>query len=191
MRWWLGVLAAFGCVLAGCATTGPVPSLGPPVPSTVGSSASPRGAVSVPLVAPRRPPTVPNPCAINSQPQLVEVSVARQHMWLCARTTVAYQAPVTTGIPTEDYHTPTGRYVIQAKQTHQTLTLLSGDRYVVAYWIPFDAPLFGFHDAAWQTFPYGSARYATDGSHGCVHLPLAAIAWLYRWVRVGTPVLIS
>ena len=123
---------------------------------------------------------MPNPCAVNTRPHLVRVSVAQQHEWMCAGTRLAYQTAVMTGIPTEDYHTPTGTYVIQAKLTNQTLTLLTGDQYVVNYWIPFDAPLFGFHDSAWQTFPYGSAKYRTDGSHGCVHMPLAGIAWLYN-----------
>ena len=43
------------------------------------------------------------------------------------------------------------------------------------YWIPFDAPLFGFHDSSWQKMPYGSQKYRTKGSHGCIHMPLAAI----------------
>ena len=58
------------------------------------------------------------------------------------------------------------------------------------YWIPFDAPLFGFHDSSWQTFPYGSQQYRTDGSHGCVHMPLADIAFLYEWANVGATVVI-
>ena len=59
------------------------------------------------------------------------------------------------------------------------------------YWIPFDAPLFGFHDSSWQKFPYGSPKYKTDGSHGCVHMPVKAIAFLYRWVARPTAVHIS
>ena len=38
--------------------------------------------------------------------------------------------------------------------------------------------------------PYGGAQYRTDGSHGCVHMPLAQIAFLYRWAPIGTPVTI-
>ena len=53
------------------------------------------------------------------------------------------------------------------------------------------APLFGFHDSSWQHFPYGSAKYRTHGSHGCVHMPLHAIAFLYRWGDTGTPVRIK
>ena len=56
---------------------------------------------------------------------------------------------------------------------------------------PFDAPLFGFHDSSWQKFPYGSPKYRTHGSHGCVHMPLRAIAWFYNWVARPTAVHIS
>jgi lipoprotein-anchoring transpeptidase ErfK/SrfK len=58
----------------------------------------------------------------------------------------------------------------------------------VKYWIPFQGPLFGFHDSPWQRFPYGGPEYRTQGSHGCIHVPLSAIRFLYRWASVGTPV---
>jgi lipoprotein-anchoring transpeptidase ErfK/SrfK len=44
------------------------------------------------------------------------------------------------------------------------------------------------HDSSWQHFPYGSPRYRTRGSHGCVHFPIAAITWMYRWIGIGTVV---
>jgi lipoprotein-anchoring transpeptidase ErfK/SrfK len=87
--------------------------------------------------------------------------------------------------------TPTGNYWIQGRNRNTTLTLNTGATYAVKYWIPFDAPLFGFHDSSWQKFPYGSPKYKTDGSHGCVHMPLAAIAFLYRWSARPTAVHIS
>ncbi|MDT4977334.1 MAG: hypothetical protein QOG98_3092, partial [Pseudonocardiales bacterium] len=122
---------------------------------------------------------------------LVLVSVAKQHLWMCATSHLVYNAAVTTGAVDLPYDsTPTGTYQIQAKETDRTLTLLSGDHYQVNYWIPFDAPLFGFHDSSWQNFPYGSARYRTEGSHGCVHTPLAAMKFLYSWANIGATVTI-
>jgi lipoprotein-anchoring transpeptidase ErfK/SrfK len=184
----LAGVAVVGCVLAACSATlgGSAARTEPAarsVPATPTKPAAPHRVTTTPPAA--------NPCAGNTRAHLVRVSVAQQHQWMCAGSRLAYQTAVTTGIPTEEYHTPTGTYAIQAKLTDQALTLLTGDRYVVDYWIPFDAPLFGFHDSAWQTFPYGSSRYRTAGSHGCVHMPLAAIAWLYEWAPVGTPVVIS
>ena len=107
---------------------------------------------------------------------------------MCAGHTLVRDTAVTTGIPGEDTHTPTGNYTVQARTRNTTLTLISGKAYDVKYWIPFDGPLFGFHDSSWQTFAYGSAQYRTDGSHGCVHMPVKEIAFLYRWVHVGAKV---
>ena len=61
----------------------------------------------------------------------------------------------------------------------------------VAYWIPYIGSTYGFHDASWQTFPFGSPLYTTQGSHGCVHLPTDTIAQIYAWAPVGTQVTIG
>lgn len=131
-----------------------------------------------------------HPCAGNRAMQLVTVRLSVQQLWMCERTHLVYGTPITSGIPGEDTSTPTGTYTVQARTRDTTLTLIDGRRYTVKYWIPFDAPLFGFHDSSWQHFSYGSNRYKTDGSHGCVHMPLTAIAFLYTWAEIGTKVLI-
>jgi len=110
---------------------------------------------------------------------------------MCARHKVAYETPITSGMVGQYTNTPTGRFVIQGRTRNTWLTLIDGSSYAVKYWIPFDGPLFGFHDSSWQHFPYGSDRYKTDGSHGCVHVPLAAIRFLYRWADIGTAVRIK
>lgn len=134
----------------------------------------------------------PSPCADNSARQLVVVRVRQQHAWMCERHVAVFDSPVTTGAVDLPYDsTPTGTFYVQDKQRHRVLTLLSGAQYTVQYWIPFEAPLFGFHDSSWQNFPYGSARYRTEGSHGCVHLPLKTIAFLYDWADIGATVRIG
>jgi len=60
----------------------------------------------------------------------------------------------------------------------------------VHYWVPFNGSI-GFHDATWQTIPFGSPLYQTSGSHGCVHLPTATMAWLYSWLKVGANVTVE
>ncbi len=188
-------------VLAGCGTApgahrssgSPDASHSPPAaprvvaPPVVATSPTPTTtAAPIPKPKPR-----PNACAGNVDSQLVLVSVAKQHVWMCAGNHLVYSAPVTTGAVELPYDsTPTGTYQIQEKDTDRTLTLLSGAQYQVNYWIPFDAPLFGFHDASWQSFPYGSAKYRTEGSHGCIHTPLAAMKFLYDWADVGATVTI-
>jgi lipoprotein-anchoring transpeptidase ErfK/SrfK len=189
-------------LLAGCAPA-PVARPGdasqrPPAPSAQSRNrASHRVAARVAVTPAQRPSAPkpkpkPNACAANTAAQLVLVSVAKQHAWMCAGSHLAYDTAVTTGAVELPYDsTPTGTYRIQGKTTDTTLTLLSGATYAVSYWIPFDGPLFGFHDSSWQNFPYGSPRYRTEGSHGCIHMPLAAMKVLYDWAAVGATVTIA
>ncbi len=178
-------------LVAGCSTTvRGVPAGGvstPPVRTAVApstSAAAPAPAAPTTTV----PKPVRTPCTANTRPRWVFVSLRRQHLWMCARHRVVKDSAITSGMLGQYTETPTGDYRIQGRDRNTTLTLITGDTYAVKYWIPFDAPLFGFHDSSWQDFPYGSARYKTAGSHGCVHMPLAAIRFLYNWADVGTPV---
>jgi lipoprotein-anchoring transpeptidase ErfK/SrfK len=109
---------------------------------------------------------------------------------MCARHRTVRDTAITSGMVGQYTETPTGTYAIQGLNRNSVLTLASGETYPVKYWIPFDAPLFGFHDSSWQDFPYGSPKYKTRGSHGCVHVPLGAIRFLYRWADIGTAVTI-
>jgi len=122
-----------------------------------------------------------NHCAHNGYPQQVIVSIRHQHAWMCAHRKLVYSTAVTTGMLSASTKTPTGNYRIQARVRNTVLTLSTGATYAVKFWIPFDAPLYGFHDSSWQHFPYGSAKYKTHGSHGCIHLSLEAMRFLYRW----------
>jgi lipoprotein-anchoring transpeptidase ErfK/SrfK len=137
------------------------------------------------------PPKPVNHCAGNTDRQLVLVSIADQHAWMCARGRTVYSTAVTTGMAGRSTATPTGHYRIQGLNRDTVLLPDTGERYHVRYWIPFDAPDYGFHDAGWQHFPFGSAEYKTAGSHGCVHLPLKSIKFLYHWARVGAAVTIK
>ena len=185
-------MVAFGAaVLAGCSGTArrtaqERPPAPPPAAPLVHQAKAPR-----PMAAPDAPTRAdapPNPCAHNTGGQLVRVSLKHQRMWLCTHHRLAYDSAITSGIVGQYTSTPTGDYAIQGLDRNTVLTLITGQQYDVKYWIPFDAPLFGFHDAPWQQFPYGSPKYRTEGSHGCVHLPLKAIRYLYNWAEVGTRV---
>ncbi|MGI8880124.1 MAG: L,D-transpeptidase [Jatrophihabitans sp.] len=126
----------------------------------------------------------------NTRYQLVLVSITAQHLWMCAHARQVYSTAVTTGAVAKHDATPTGTFHVQGRNRDTTLLQDDGSQYHVKYWIPFQAPLFGFHDAPWQHFPYGSAEYRSEGSHGCVHLPARAIAFLYHWVEIGATVVI-
>lgn len=124
----------------------------------------------------------PGACADNDYSQLVVVSIRQQHLWACARHRQVNSTPVTTGMTKDDDRTPLGSWRVQAKQRDRYLTG-PGYRDYVQYWVPFNGD-FGFHDASWQTIPFGSPQYRTKGSHGCVHLPTTLMAWLYHWATV-------
>jgi hypothetical protein len=180
-------LVAALCV-AGC-SVGAQRRSAPATPTShdTGGRAVQADAPSTTPAAPRPKPPV-NHCAQNTADQLVLVSIASQHAWLCQGTHTAYSTAVTTGMSGQYTQTPTGHYKIEGRDRNSVLTQLNGDQYHVKYWIPFDAPTYGFHDSSWQQFPYGSAQYKADGSHGCVHLPLPAMTFLYQWVQIGASV---
>jgi lipoprotein-anchoring transpeptidase ErfK/SrfK len=125
-------------------------------------------------------------CLTNTAPTLVLVSISQQHVWMCQGRVQVNSTPATTGEVVNGDATPTGTWVVQGKQTDR---YLDGPGYhdYVHYWIPFNGD-FGFHDATWQTMPFGSPGYRTQGSHGCVHLPMTEVAWLYHWAQAGSTV---
>lgn len=144
---------------------------------------------------------VPTPgsseCAGNPTGKAVMVSISAQHMWACQGRSLANQTAVTTGASNAphgvDDSTPLGTWHIYEK--FRNLHLKGSDKNgpwddYVQYWMPFDSAV-GFHDAVWQTFPFGSPQYKTGGSHGCVQLPTAMAAWLYAWAPVGTKVVVK
>jgi lipoprotein-anchoring transpeptidase ErfK/SrfK len=160
----------------------------PATPIARPSTASTASTSSTPVTTVTAPPPPPNACAANSRAQLVLVSIRTQTAWMCAGSTLAYATPVTTGETDNGDDTPIGTWHVESRQTNRYLTLSNGVRYYVHYWLPFQAEVYGFHDASWQRMPYGSDGYHAQGSHGCVHLPLAAMAWLYTWAKVGATV---
>jgi L,D-transpeptidase-like protein len=191
----VGLVLVSAALVAGCSTTmsgvtaggrSSIPAGSPIEPTTTPSTSGSSPAAPATITHPVKPATTP--CTTNTRSRWVFVSLRRQHMWMCARHRVVKDSAITTGMLGQYTETPTGTYRIQGRNRNTTLTLNTGATYAVKYWIPFDGPLFGFHDSSWQNFPYGSARYKTAGSHGCVHMPLAAIRFLYDWADVGTPV---
>jgi lipoprotein-anchoring transpeptidase ErfK/SrfK len=155
--------------------------------------------VRVSVVAPANDPATADhvaaarsPCARSRRAQLIVVSIKDQHEWACAHRRTVLSTPVTTGATSRPGDaTPRGTFAVQGLDRDSVLRLNTGARYRVSYWIPFHLGVWGFHDASWQTMPFGSKRYVTRGSHGCVHMPLAAIRWLFHWVQYGTRVRIT
>lgn len=116
-----------------------------------------------------------------------EVSVAEQHMWMYQDGAVVYESDVVTGNPNLGNSTPMGAFRIRY---HQAPATLRGPGYEtqVAYWMVF-ADDVGFHDATWQPY-FGGSLYLSNGSHGCVNLPLNKAAELYELIYDGMPVFV-
>jgi lipoprotein-anchoring transpeptidase ErfK/SrfK len=143
-------------------------------------------------VAPQRRKPAYRPCANNRRAQLIVVSIARQHEWACSRQRTVLSTVVTTGASRRPGDaTPRGNFAVQGLNRNTRLTTSADSSYDVKYWIPFHLGVWGFHDARWQKIPFGSPRYVTRGSHGCVHMPMRAIRWLFHWVHYGTRVHIT
>jgi lipoprotein-anchoring transpeptidase ErfK/SrfK len=147
---------------------------------------------TVPVPASTRVLALPGdavPCASNTASQAVFVSISAQQAWMCQGSSQVLTTPVTTGDVADNDATPTGSWHVQDRQTNRYLTGPGYSDYV-KFWVPFNGD-FGFHDASWQTFPFGSDLYKTDGSHGCVHLPTPTMQWFYGWITVGALVTIA
>lgn len=176
---------------AGGATPAPTSTHRPPSEAVrAAPDTQPVEQLSAPqTMAPAPSPLDATACAANTAAQQVIVSIGAQHAWACETNRLVLSTPVTTGADVPDRETRVGSWEIQGKQTNRDLV---GPGYTehVDYWMPYDGD-FGLHDATWQTFAFGTAAWRTDGSHGCVHLPLDAMAWVYAWAQVGATVTIN
>lgn len=125
----------------------------------------------------------PTACAHNTKATYVLVDISAQHAWMCDGARQVNSSAVTTGATDLNDATPTGSWIVQAKQPNRWLSGKDYNRFV-HYWVPFDGDI-GFHDAGWQTMAFGAAGYPKLGSHGCVHMPTPVMAWLYHWIQPG------
>lgn len=116
-----------------------------------------------------------------------EVSIDEQHMWMYRDGSVVLETDVVTGNPNLGNDTPKGAYKIRY---HQKDAILRGPGYAspVSYWMVF-ADDVGFHDATWQP-RFGGDFYLTNGSHGCVNMPLDQAAKLFDLIYDGMPVFV-
>ena len=82
--------------------------------------------------------------------------------------------------------TPDGVCGITYKTTN---AVLRGRDYEtpVNYWMPFNGNV-GMHDATWRS-EFGGDIYLTNGSHGCINLPLDMAAAIYEYMSTGFPVI--
>lgn len=117
----------------------------------------------------------------------IEVDMGAQHMWCYKNGSLVVDTDVVTGNISKGYNTPA---IVAAIQYKTRNAVLKGDNYStpVNYWMPFYGN-YGIHDAYWRS-QFGGEVYLTNGSHGCVNTPPAAMAQVYANMESGTPVVL-
>lgn len=115
----------------------------------------------------------------------IEVDMTEQKLYFYEEGRLTLETDVVTGSVKQRRETPEGVNFVYAKQQNRTLR---GPGYTtfVKYWMPVNGNI-GLHDASWRK-EFGGEIYQTDGSHGCVNLPLEKADELYQEVEIGTPV---
>lgn len=116
----------------------------------------------------------------------VEIDLSNQHLYLYQKGTLVLETDFVSGNMSKGYVTPGGLYGLTYKTKN---AVLRGDDYEtpVNYWMPFNGNI-GMHDATWRNH-FGGEIYLTNGSHGCVNLPLSAAKEIYEYVSTGFPVI--
>jgi hypothetical protein len=187
----LVVACAFAASVASCGN--PSAGLPPPTPSpTAGCTASP--SPTSPSQSPSPSPAASPSGSPAAAQRSIEISLSKQHLWAFQGSASIVSTDVTTGMPA--LPTPIGRFRVMAK--YSPYRFISpwpkGSPYYydplnVSFAMLFAQGGYFIHDAAWQR-NFGPGGNLKSGSHGCVNVPPAAMPALYRWARVGDPVVI-
>lgn len=117
----------------------------------------------------------------------VEADLTNQHLYLYDKGQLVLETDFVSGIMTDPgCVTPYGVFGLTYKTTN---AVLRGADYEtpVFYWMPFHGN-FGMHDATWRT-EFGGDIYLTNGSHGCINLPLDKAQAIYGYLSTGFPII--
>ena len=130
----------------------------------------------------------------------IDVDLSEQHArYYDENGNIVWEANFISGNPNQDDGTPEGVYYIKSNDGASTLigakdptTGEPSYRSPVAYWMPFEGNLVGFHDATWQADSSfdNSEAYKTVGSHGCINLRLDDAKTLHEKISVGLCVVV-
>ena len=115
----------------------------------------------------------------------IEIDMGEQKMYYYVDGVLTIDTPIVTGNTSRRMGTPSGVNFVYAKQENR---ILRGANYAshVDFWMPVKGNI-GIHDAAWRG-KFGGTIYQTNGSHGCINTPRAAMEQLFDMAEVGTPV---
>lgn len=116
----------------------------------------------------------------------VEADLGKQHLYLYMEGKLVLESDFVSGSMSRGRGTPAGVFGLTYKTRDTTLT---GANYAshVDYWMPFNGNI-GMHDASWRR-SFGGNIYLSNGSHGCINLPVEAARQIYEYVEKGFPVI--
>lgn len=142
-----------------------------------------------------------NPGGQDWGSRYIDVDLTAQYVRFYDGDTVIWETECVTGgldSKGEMHNTPTGVYAINdnkrsgnVKLTGKTDPKTLEPEYIsyVDYWMPFIDDSVALHDADWRS-SFGGSIYLSNGSHGCVNLPVAKAKELYDMAAVGTVVVV-
>ena len=123
----------------------------------------------------------------------VEVDITHQKVYLYVKGTCILETDCVTGTASNPNRaTPSnGVWTLSYKKSPATLGTMETNGYEspVTYWMPFNGNV-GLHDADGWRSSYGGSIYKSNGSHGCVNLPLSAAKTIYENMQPGYPVIV-
>ncbi len=123
----------------------------------------------------------------------VEIDMGEQKLYMYKDGECIVNTPIVTGNVSKNYTTPEGLYTLYYKERNRILRgpKLADGSYSyespVSYWMPFNGGI-GLHDATWRG-KFGGTIYKTNGSHGCINMPLNAAKTVYENVYKNIPIL--
>ncbi len=167
----------------------PEPTTDPVVAPTPSEDATPTPTLPAVVATPTPAPTP------GAQGKVIVVSLATQSLTAYENDKVVAATVVATGRPA--LPTLTGTFHIKAKYTpYQFISPWpkSSPYWYASAWVKYamlyeDGGYF-IHDAPWRTV-YGPGADLTNGTHGCVNVPLSTMSFLYKWASVGTTVVVQ
>lgn len=134
-----------------------------------------------------------NDKSFDSLQNYVEIDISRQTVWMYYNGECIVETPCVTGqVSNGRYDTPPGLFYLTYKKEDDYLDGYNADgtryRTFVDYWMPFNGDI-GLHDLASRK-KFGGDIYKTNGSHGCVNLPLDAAKTIFEHIDSSMPIIV-
>lgn len=119
----------------------------------------------------------------------VEIDLTNQHLWFYKAGKLVVETDFVSGNISKQWDTTTGAFPLAYKKSPAVLSPSTGEGNTpVNYWMPFyDGQ--GLHDAIWRS-KFGGEIYKTNGSHGCINLPLDATKQIYDNIQAGVAIIL-